>query len=151
MAIGFAKAIIGARQAGQLKVNFKCGLVYRPCNVPYPVLMTALRDVTDVLLTFAVCTDSHQYHRLAHTVLAFQSSSADLTSLCISRSRGATGYYERLLSAACDTSRAVALGDSWISPMDFVRSYSPFLKAWSLIDEHFEKELNVIADQAQVS
>lgn len=67
MAIGFAKAIIGARQAGQLKVNFK----------------------------------------------------------------------------------AVALGDSWISPMDFVRSYSPFLKAWSLIDEHFEKELNVIADQAQ--
>lgn len=45
----------------------------------------------------------------------------------------------------------MTLGDSWISPLDFVRAYSPFLKAWSLIDEHGQQELDALADQAKVA
>lgn len=32
-------------------------------------------------------------------------------------------------------SRGVALGDSWISPVDYVLAWTPFLKAWSLLED----------------
>ena len=35
--------------------------------------------------------------------------------------------------------------------MDFMRAYSPFLKAWSLVDEHVQTQLDLLAVQAQVS
>ncbi|CAL8470937.1 g10479 [Coccomyxa elongata] len=31
--------------------------------------------------------------------------------------------------------RGVALGDSWISPVDYVLAWTPFLKAWSLLED----------------
>lgn len=33
------------------------------------------------------------------------------------------------------THRGVALGDSWISPVDYVLAWTPFLKAWSLLED----------------
>ena len=29
----------------------------------------------------------------------------------------------------------MALGDSWIAPLDYVRAWGPLLEAWSLLDE----------------
>ena len=38
--------------------------------------------------------------------------------------------------------KAVGLGDSWISPIDFVDTWAPFLRSLSVLDEH-QKATNI--------
>jgi len=45
--------------------------------------------------------------------------------------------------------RGVALGDSWISPVDYVLSWAPFLKAWSLLEDAALANVSQVALQTQ--
>lgn len=48
----------------------------------------------------------------------------------------------------CD--RGVALGDSWISPTDFLAAWGPFLATWSLLDGGALLNVTTIAADAEV-
>jgi hypothetical protein len=43
----------------------------------------------------------------------------------------------------------VALGDSWISPVDYVLSWAPFLKAWSLLGDVAQANVSNLALRTQ--
>ncbi|KAK9823746.1 hypothetical protein WJX72_005120 [[Myrmecia] bisecta] len=45
--------------------------------------------------------------------------------------------------------RGIALGDSWISPIDFVLSWGPYLEALSLLDQQTLTNLSHMAETAQ--
>jgi serine carboxypeptidase 1 len=66
-----------------------------------------------------------------------------------------TAQFAQALLAALDAKRlsmnfkGVALGDSWISPVDFVDTWAPFLRVLSVLDEH-EKTTVIDPDVAAV-
>lgn len=43
----------------------------------------------------------------------------------------------------------MALGDSWISPVDYVLAWAPFLKAWSLLEDVALANVSQLAIQTQ--
>ena len=45
--------------------------------------------------------------------------------------------------------RGVALGDSWISPVDYVLAWAPFLKAWSLLEDKALTNVSQLALETQ--
>ena len=47
--------------------------------------------------------------------------------------------------------RGVALGDSWISPIDYVFTWGDYLKAFSLLDSHQLSELAPLLLNTQAS
>ncbi len=43
----------------------------------------------------------------------------------------------------------MALGDSWISPVDYVLAWTPFLKAWSLLEDAALSNVSQVALRTQ--
>lgn len=48
------------------------------------------------------------------------------------------------------TCRGIALGDSWISALDYVKTWGEFLKAWSLLDDYQLSQLAPLQLDIQV-
>lgn len=46
--------------------------------------------------------------------------------------------------------RGVVLGDSWISPVDYVKSWGPYLKALSLLDDDGLQEVKASSNAVEV-
>lgn len=46
--------------------------------------------------------------------------------------------------------RALALGDSWISPLDYTDTWGEYLKALSLLDGEEFHQVQAVADAAKV-
>ncbi len=60
------------------------------------------------------------------------------------------GIWAVVVTAWDHVCRGVALGDSWIAPLDFVDAWVPALKAFSLIDEAQENRLSKTALETAV-
>lgn len=152
MAAEFALAITKAQAAGSLDVDFRCGA---HVNAKTAATLGSLPSHIGCSLLIL-----HGNAKCRHA------TRPPMATLCWSRQQSMLFWMYRwtpVFYPICTdkyvsptkphliycTRRSVSLGDSWISPVDYVLAWAPFLKAWSLLEDDALADVSNLALRTQ--